>query len=490
MFPKRVVSALVCLMMLQSGCSTPPVRPDHLADPDKSQLGRVGFVVGRYDPQFEFKAQTGGKGEGAAKGMGAGALESGKCGLLFILCLPVGLVVGATMGAVESASAESLANAKSGLQSEISSLGIPKKLRDALTQYVERTGVHAVALPMESGPDTPNSTPDYSAIRGDVDTVLEIGVTELKAETLGKKGLVVGLILGARVRVVSARDGRVLDTFTSSHFVSALKVEEWLARAGAPISEAIETALKEFAENAVDETLLIYHPKNLVASGSPEISQTKIQERPDSGASKSPQQELVPGYALRAVSPPFRNKIYWGDKMKMNWGHLEYFRLPDLQPTFEWEAFPRGYDLKPGSEPGQARNLRYDFRLYEGMGVVYERNGNGMAPLLTASTIPRYEGMGVVYERNGLEASRHQIEDPLQPCIAYRWTARATFELNGTPRATEWIGGYDTIWGPVGPWEWRRGKRTSMMSLLPNLTNYPIVMTPAANGGPCPGVFW
>ena len=487
MFPKRAVSALTWLIMLQAGCSTPPVRPDHLADTDKSQLGRVAFVMGRYDPQFEFKTQTRSKGHGAAKAMGDGTVGSLGCGVGIFICLPLGVALGATLGAVQSASAESLANANAGLQYEIGNLGVPQKLRDALTQYVQRTGVHAVQLSVQSGPETPNSTPDYSANRGDVDTVLEVGVTGLKAETLGNKRIVIFLTLSARVRVLSATDGRVLDEFSPVQLLGARTVEEWLERGGAPVLEAVETGVKEIAESAIDESLLIYHPKKLVASSSSAILQSEVQQRSDNGASKPQQKELVPGYALRAVYPPLRRENLKLERLPGGpSGSLTIApvldRLPDLHPTFEWEAFPRGYDLKSGNGRGQARNLRYHFRLYR-----YGRFPGSDPGLGTGRT--------VIFEKTGLESTRYQIEQPLEPCNSYRWTVRATFELNGTPRATEWTGSYaGSSAGPVGPWESRRGTKASRASwwlgeagVWPNVFKYPAFSTPASNGGPCPG---
>ena len=63
-----------CLVVVLIGlqCACTPVRPDSLAQPDKSRLGRVGIAVGKFEPQYKFEALTGGKGEGGGGGGGGG----------------------------------------------------------------------------------------------------------------------------------------------------------------------------------------------------------------------------------------------------------------------------------------------------------------------------------------------------------------------------------------------------------------------------------
>lgn len=61
--------------------------------------------------------------------------------------------------------------------------------------------------------------------------------------------------------------------------------------------------------------------------------------------------------------------------------------------------------------------------------------------------------------------------------------------LNGAPRATEWMGAYDTLGGPVAPWWWRRGSGVPALAVVPDSVRafYPIVETPGAYGGACSG---
>ena len=447
------------MILILAACGTPPVRPNHLADPDKRKLGTTAFVVNSEDPVYDFDSATKGKGDGAGKGAAGGALESLRCGVLVIVCLPLGLVVGAAVGASQAKSASEMATSNSSVQAEIHGLGVPEKVHGALAAYLKRIGVQSAAPKLALVSQAALAKPDYAAMIGEADSVVEIGDFHLQSYTSGKEGAPLTLALRAHVRIMRTASHQVLDDFETTATPHVRMPEEWLQGGAAGLSESIAFQAKEIAETALDELLLIYHPATMdpakeKVQGPAPIPPTTIHTDPP------PQKELVPGYALRTVSPPFRNKVY-SDLAKMNMGHLERYRLPDLQPAFEWEAFPRNFDVTPGSEPGQARNLHYELRVYG--------------------------KMGIAYERFGLEVPRHKVEVPLAPCEAYRWTARATFDLNGSPRVTEWTGGYSTKFGAVGPWEWRRGKRTSLLFLMPNYSKYPIVTTPASNGGPCSG---
>src|SRR5690606_24723149 len=124
------------------------------------------------------------------------------------------------------------------------------------------------------------------------------------------------------------------------------------------------------------------------------------------------------------------------------YGHLERYPLASLRPSFRWESWPRGFDITPGSGPGQAQHVRYDFRLFS--------------------------GESIAYEWLGLIAPEHEVDAPLRPCESYRWTVRARFMLNGTPRATEWMGAYNTMGGPVAPWWWRRGSGVPVLAVVPD----------------------
>lgn len=443
---RLLTGVLVALACLQASCAT-PIRPDHLAQSDKRSLGRVAIVAARYQPEYQFDAIVAGKGEGAARGalggVGACAQAIGGGGgwvggLFFIVCAPIGATVGAISGAVAAAPAEQVEAAKGSAQRGMEALELQKITLAAVQRYAKDEGLDLARLPEAMGPAKPEDALSYAEAKDLADTVIEIIVLNAKAATTGSKDLGVGLSMVARVRVLSVRDGKELDTLTITAGGGLRTVDEWLADDGREIGAAFKRSAAFIAEQALDEVLFIYHPKAMV-------------EQPASGKT-----ERVPPYALRPIEPPLRNKVYLS---RMTYGHLERYPLAGLQPEFRWEAWPRGFDIVPG----QARDIRYDLRIL----------GAG----------------GMAYERRGLTEPAHRLEQPLAPCGTFRWTVRARFLLNDAPRATEWTGAYDTMGGPVAPWWFRRGKGVPALAMVPMspVPFFPIVETPGANGEECPG---
>jgi hypothetical protein len=344
---------------------------------------------------------------------------------------------------------------------------------DAAVRYGNEFGRNLTVL-QSGGPTGVKDAPSYAQARDVADTVIEISVLNVRAAITGMKNLPVWMFMDGRVRVVRTRDNAQLDTFTVRYFGGARLVDQWLADGGKGIQAELDRGVSTLAEQAVDEVLLIYrHSAGAQEPPSPSPKPGPSQE----GPSKPKQQELVPPYALRPIEPPLRH--YWLSDKKTNYGYyfeiyepyhnasilaLEIYPLQDLQPTFQWEAFPRGYEVVPGSAPGQASDVRYDLRILA--------------------------NEGIVYERRNLESSSHRLEQPLQPCRAYRWTVRGRFVLNGLGYAMEWTGAYDIpigFFGRMAPWSWRRGSVPPRAAVPPTVAfYYPIIATPALGGGNCP----
>jgi len=442
--------SLAALACLQAAC-TAPVRPDHLAQQDKRSLGRIAVVAASFQPEYVFDALTTGKGDAAARGALHGA---GSCaqaighgggwvgGLLFLVCAPVAATVGAIGGASGAATSEQIEEAKAAAQRGIDALKLQESALQAVLRYGKDEGVNLSRLE-GMGPATQGDLPSYAEAKDAAETVIELSVLSARALTRGGKDLRIALGMQARVRVLTTRDGNEIDTLTIRAGSELRTLDEWLAADGQAIKTAFERGAASIAEQALDEILLIYHPK-------------QIRQQQATGET-----ERVPPYALRAIEPPIRNKVYWTGRM--TYGHLERYALGSLQPEFRWEPWPRGFDIFPGSGPGQAREVRYDLRI------------------LGAE--------GVAYERRGLAQAAHRLEQPLNPCRTYRWTVRARFMLDDAPRATEWTGAYDTMGGAVAPWWFRRGSGAPALALLPGSVGwfYPIIETPGVKGEACPG---
>src|SRR5258708_12262092 len=68
----------------------------------------------------------------------------------------------------------------------------------------------------------------------------------------------------ARVRALSARDGKVIDTLSIKYVSEPHSIDEWLAGDGQAIKTAFDRASASIAEQAINEIMLmIYHPKTL-----------------------------------------------------------------------------------------------------------------------------------------------------------------------------------------------------------------------------------
>ena len=436
-----LLAAVACL---QSAC-TPPVRPEHLAQPYKSSLGRVAVVAARFDPDYQFEALT--TGDSATKGSLRYVLSCSGGGTLggILICAPIAATAGAISGALGAPTAEQVEAAKAAAQRAIATLKLQDGTVEAMLRYGKEMGMDLGRLPQNLGPAKPDDPPSYAEAGDTADSVIEVSVLSVRASTARAQDLLISLGMQARVRVVSMRDGKEIDTLTIWCGSALRKPDEWLAADGQAIKTAFDRCPASIAERALDEILLVYHPK-------------QMREQPQSSET-----ERVPPYALRAIEPPIRNKVY-SNPSRMNFGHLERYALGSLQPEFRWEPWPRGFDILPGSGPGQAREIRYDLRILGEVG-------------------------GVAYERRGLVEPAHRIEQPLTPCRTYRWTVRARFILGDAPRATEWTGAYDSIGGSVAPWWIRRGSGAPALAMIPGSVDwfYPIVETPGMTGEECPG---
>lgn len=484
---------LAIVVFLQTSCAV-PVRPEHLAQRDKSSLGRVAVVVARFEPDYQFKALVVGKDEGAARGGAAGmascgeflkgsgsGLAAGMGVVVFLACLPVGAIVGSIHGASHAASAKQVEEARAAAQRRIAELKLQNQVADAAMRYGIEVGLNIVQPWQAVGPGNPADLPIYSELQGMADTVIEISVLHANAFESGDRGLrafktekreqlMVSLGMQARIRAINLRDGKVIDSFTVKYSDYLPRtIDEWIVADGQAIKAAFDHGSAWIAEQAIDEIMLIYYPETVV-----EPPESLESERASSDsdaaaqlqkfmASKKRASERVPPYALRAIEPPIRSKIYWGDERRMNYGHLERYLLNGFQPVFRWEAWPRGFGISPGDEPMQAHQVRYDLRIFD--------------------------EAGIVYERYGIVDTEHRLEQPLEACHTYRWTVRARFILNNAPRTTEWTGAYNTGAGQVAPWWWRRGEGVPALAMVPDnvVPFYPLVESPSIDGKTCPG---
>lgn len=380
---RGLMSLLAATVFLQSACSV-PVRPDNLTERHRSGLGRVAVAAAAFTPHYEFHSSTTGKADAAVQGASGAALHctellqgggNGIAVLVFLICLPISATAGAVHGASTAATAQQVDAANAKLQEAIAALQLQSQARDKALAYATSMGL-GLQNAGSAGPATPDATRLYEDLRAMADSVIEVAVLKIGVDSTGARKQEALLRVEARVRVVDAHSGRLIDSLLVKE-VSALRpVEEWLRNNGAAIGGALETAIASIAEQAIDEIFLVYHPAALREETSAE---------PGAG-----EKQRVPPYALRAIHPPIRNKVYLNERM--TYGHLERYPLSSLRPSFRWESWPRGFDITPGSGPGQAQHVRYDFRLFY--------------------------GESIAYQWLGLSTPEHEVDTPLPPARA------------------------------------------------------------------------
>jgi len=203
----------------------------------------------------------------------------------------------------------------------------------------------------------------------------------------------------------------------------------------------VNEAIQNNARDIVLEFFLLYYPPMTVAS-------------------EGDDKPIVPYYVLKPIYPePGRVSIdfrdVFSDKHFAGRFGMQFTLVDDLQPTFQWEAFPRPLDLagRQGKK-GQFTDVSYELSVFQAIakGVdALKRMSKGVG------AIPKHYAVGpLLYRRTGLPEPRHHMEEPLQPCGRYAWTVRARFKLDGQPRVTEWTGFYSINTMFHAPWYFRR----------------------------------
>jgi len=114
---------------------------------------------------------------------------------------------------------------------------------------------------------------------------------------------------------------------------------------------------------------------------------------------------------------------------------IMFVEVDSLQPTLQWESFPRPQDLIEEKE-GRLyliRNVTYDLKIWSAEGDYLN---------------------AIIYSKKGLSEPYYKLEEPLEPCSNYFWTVRARFEIDGKLRITEWgisqRGGAHQIYHHIG----------------------------------------
>jgi hypothetical protein len=437
MMAKLFYASILCVAMVMSGCTSMGVVPETHKVVHRAHEYPIGIVAARFTPDVKMSAALRGKPQGAAEGAFYGLLECGNAsagtgtfaGAAFILCLPIGILLGGTIGAATSESGKNMTTAELTLVERINVTDTQAALAISVSRYlasVDDKNNHEILTDI-AGPDHPDNVKVYQSVQaGNIKTLLELGMLGFEFDGSGKEGAIPCLRMKARARKINAQSGQLIDEVDFNRRIACHTSAEWLEDNGRRITEATVQGYKDIAVNIVDELLLIYNTAT---------ADSEKNEVPDRGP--------VPRSVLAPINPPPPDMgINWSHAFSFNkkrggaqgFGGMRFRDVDTLTPSFAWESFPRPFD-QSGAGTQTFSDVVYDLRIYDG----------ALSGLGTISPLH------MVNETSGITENHYQLTEPLKPCGWYFWTIRARYRLNGVMRATEWGGAYHTLGGTILP---------------------------------------
>lgn len=404
---RRIAVSLVAIVFtLQFGCATPGRAVSNTWY--QTTLGKVALIASVREPDVNFEGFARSKGEGAAVGAGVGFAscvqmlldsncEGAICGAVVILWLGVcGVVsgVGALVGTTAAPSADFVKEAEAGMTAILNANSIQESLRGELAAAaLSSNGARLMELPPKNAQSAAR-TQDYRPLSAlGVDTVIETTVTKAGSRGSGINAPLL-IYLQAHVRVIHTDDNSELFSSDYEYLGERRTLHEWSANGGERLVRALNIGFQSLGSHIHDSVFLLYPFPN---------------RDPQWGGL------LVFVYGLEPVFPALRGVL---TDDPLIGAHFEWVTIDTLQPTFQWQRFPRKTDIETAPEEmGRVRNTRYD--------IVIARERN-LAPA------------EIVYRRDGLLGTSHEVALSLHPDTRYFWTVRARFELDGRERVTEW----------------------------------------------------
>lgn len=265
------------VLVLQIGCSSfvPPVPLPPPTEEIRARLGRVGIASAIGLTPVSIEPVTRGKGAGAAKGAGLGALAvlggaatagAGGAGIGAVVGLavgialaPIGAVVGTIHGAVTAPSAEKVEEAEAALKAAVAALKIQDLMRRRVVQ-VARDRITAIV--MSFGEDA-----DQQARRS-VDSVLEVAIPSVSqvVQPLSDIDPPVSVMVQARWRFIAVSNAAVVypvgaEGARATVYVSApRRFVDWGAADARLFREEMARAFQALAETIIDDAFLVYVP--------------------------------------------------------------------------------------------------------------------------------------------------------------------------------------------------------------------------------------
>jgi len=401
-----VIFFLVPLVIALSGCASLENRAPETGY--QVRLGTVAVVSSERAPEIKFEGFDRGKVASAATaagdtfarclgGIGGGGCSGSFCGAVVIVMLGIcGIagLIGGLAGAAEAPNLDQVLEGEAMLASALEVRTIQNSVRDAVMDSALLAGVK-LATPPEDVVRNAAKTGDYRALAGHgVDTVLE---TKLTVAGTSGAGINDPSTVYMQVHV------RLLDTasnaeqYATDYLYSGrrLTVAGWSDQQAKPLINELEKGYRVLGKHIYENIFELY----------------PFPDREPHSAGGV----LSVAFGLAPIYPPTRGTLT-GDRLIGP--TFEWFAVDELQPRFEWEAFPRAGDIaKAPDEMSKVVDVTYDLI------IASEEN---LAPA------------EVVYFKTGLISPVHTISIPLQPEKRYFWTVRSRFNLDGRSRITEW----------------------------------------------------
>lgn len=427
---RRLPHGLLALLPipLLTACAALSVVPDTHYARVHGQDYPVGIVAAGHSPALIVGFSLRGQGHTTLAGVGRGALACADPALrahelgavVYLICLPFGLVIGGIGAAATADSGASLALVEAGFGTrtagEVGSQALALAVYHMLTDGGTEPGAALLDIPgaaahADSASYAPNGSGAYTSL-------LELDVLEYRFDGSGAVGAPVCLTMKTHARKLAAPGAALVDEFTYVRRLGCHTVDDWSANAGTRMHDAIMQGNRVTAENIVQEFYLAYHPPRPPA--------------PDP-------QRVVPDFVLAPIYPPppqvyLDLNLFPRKRDTPAFGGMHFQDVDTLRPQFAWESFPRALD-RPDDDADSFTDVRYDLRLYRGDPTA----GVAIAP------------GRLVTEVEGITEPFYQLGSDLDACGWYFWTVRARFRLNGMRRATEWGGGYHTAGGSYFP---------------------------------------
>jgi hypothetical protein len=390
----------ITLLLTLSGCAINPALP---TESERINLKKTAVVPDQFLPEAKFNTFAKGRIVGAGKGLllgfgvllgapllGAGiGTTAGPGGSLVGAFL--GAVVGAAylpaspiVGAIRAVPGKEAAQINQAVQDTLIKLKVQERFAEHVVKAGEQLSGYRFERMKASGSKSRDEKPSYEGLKiAGFDSVLHIAMDELGFE--GGKGSnpSIAFFMKGHSRLVRIADDSELYTTTFEYKSAERTMSTWLANDSKALQEEFDHGYHKLAAETLEKPFLLVN-----------FPESKWWPSHD-------QCMLLPLY------PEFKSGFFEiGPKL---------IEVDSLQPTLQWESFPRETDTQ--NFTNQVSNVTYDLKIWSAMDE---------SPDV------------LIYEKTKLPAPYHKLQQPLNSSTHYFWTVRAQFNENGQQRVTNW----------------------------------------------------